>query len=53
MQELVDRAIDVARSAGASHVEVRVVEMNTESYEVKNGAPVAALLPQIDLPARR
>ena len=43
MQELVNRAIDVAQSAGASHVEARVVETNTESYEVKNGAPVAAV----------
>lgn len=43
MEELLQRAIDVARSAGASHVEARVVSLARESYEVKNGAPVAAL----------
>ena len=43
MKELLDRALDVARSAGASHAEARVVLLARESYEVKNGAPVAAL----------
>ena len=43
MKELLDRALDVARSAGASHAEARVVSLARESYEVKNGAPVAAL----------
>jgi TldD protein len=43
MNELVNRAIEVAQAAGASHVEARVVLLDVESYEVKNGAPVAAV----------
>ena len=43
MKELLDRALDVARSAGASHAEARIVSAVAENYEVKNGAPVAAV----------
>jgi len=43
MDELLGRALDAARAAGASHVEARVVSTAIESYEVKNGAPVAAV----------
>jgi TldD protein len=43
MNELLKRALDVATGSGASHAEVRVVELDRENYEVKNGAPVAAL----------
>jgi TldD protein len=43
MNELLQRALDVATGSGASHAEVRVVELDRENYEVKNGAPVAAL----------
>jgi len=42
MNELVDRAIGAATSAGASHAEARVVMKTGESYEVKNGVPVVA-----------
>jgi len=43
MKELLERALDAAAAAGASHSEARVVETTQESYEVKNGAPVAAV----------
>jgi TldD protein len=37
MQELIDLALDAARSAGAGYADVRVVERATESLTVKNG----------------
>ncbi len=37
MQELIDLALDVARSAGAGYADIRVVERATESLTVKNG----------------
>jgi len=43
MDELLDRALDAARGAGASHVEARVVDLSRENYEVRSGVPVAAL----------
>ncbi len=43
MHELVERAVGAATSAGASHVEARLVSDIEENFQVKNGAPVAAL----------
>jgi len=43
MNDLLARALDVAGAAGASHAEARVVSLEHENYEVKNGAPVAAV----------
>lgn len=37
MQELIDLALDVARSAGAGYADMRIVERRTESLTVKNG----------------
>jgi TldD protein len=37
MQELIDLALDMARSAGVQYGDVRVVEQATESLTVKNG----------------
>ena len=42
MKRLLDRALDAAASAGASHTEARIVMTTSENYEVKNGAPVGA-----------
>ncbi|HEY4767837.1 MAG TPA: TldD/PmbA family protein [Candidatus Limnocylindria bacterium] len=38
VNDLIDRALDVAQQAGAGYVDVRVVERQTESLTVKNGA---------------
>lgn len=38
MTELIDLALDAARRAGADYADVRVVERETESLTVKNGA---------------
>jgi TldD protein len=43
MEDLLERALGAAGSAGASHVEARIVALDREMYEVKNGAPVATL----------
>ncbi|MFO7897949.1 MAG: TldD/PmbA family protein [Planctomycetota bacterium] len=43
MDELVERAVGAGTGAGASHVEARIVTSTNESYEVRNGAPVAAI----------
>jgi TldD protein len=37
MQELIDLALDAARTAGAGYADIRVVEQATESLTVKNG----------------
>ena len=37
MQELIDLALDVARTAGAGYADIRVVEQTTQSLTVKNG----------------
>jgi TldD protein len=37
MQELIDLALDAARSAGAGYADIRIVERATESLTVKNG----------------
>jgi TldD protein len=37
MQDLIDLALDAARSSGAGYADVRVVERQTESLTVKNG----------------
>ena len=37
MQELIDLALDVARTAGAGYADIRIVEGATESLTVKNG----------------
>ena len=37
MQELIDLALDVARTAGAGYADIRIVERATESLTVKNG----------------
>jgi TldD protein len=37
MQELIDLALDTARTAGAGYADIRVVEQATESLTVKNG----------------
>ena len=37
MQDLIDLALDVARSGGASYGDIRIVERATESLTVKNG----------------
>lgn len=38
MNELIDRALDAAQRAGAAYTEFRVVERESESLTVKNGA---------------
>ncbi|HEV8252435.1 MAG TPA: TldD/PmbA family protein [Candidatus Limnocylindria bacterium] len=38
MQELIDLALDAARSGGAGYADIRVVEQSTESLTVKNGS---------------
>ena len=38
MQELIDLALDTARSGGAGYADIRVVEQTTESLTVKNGS---------------
>jgi len=38
MQELIDLALDAARSGGAGYADIRVVEQDTESLTVKNGS---------------
>ncbi len=42
MNDLIDRALDAARRAGASYADVRVTELATEALTVKNGALEAA-----------
>jgi TldD protein len=37
MQELIDLALDAARTAGAGYADIRIVEQATESLTVKNG----------------
>ena len=37
MQELIDLALDVARTEGAGYADIRIVERATESLTVKNG----------------
>ena len=37
MEELIDLALDVARTAGAGYADIRIVERATESLTVKNG----------------
>src|SRR3990172_12301352 len=38
VNDLIHRALDVAQQGGAGYVDVRVVERQTESLTVKNGA---------------
>ena len=38
MQELIDRALDAAERSGASYADIRLVERESESLTVKNGA---------------
>ena len=42
MNELIDRALDAAQSAGAQYADIRITERETESLTVKNGALEAA-----------
>jgi len=42
MKELLERALDTAAAAGATHAEARVVLTTNEGYEVKDGALVGA-----------
>src|SRR5438874_11138823 len=42
MQELIDRALDTAERSGASYADIRLVERESESLTVKNGALEAA-----------
>ena len=42
MRDLIERALDAAERGGASYADVRVVERETESLTVKNGALEAA-----------
>jgi TldD protein len=37
MQELIDLALDMARTGGAGYADIRIVEQATESLTVKNG----------------
>ena len=37
MQELIDLALDAARSAGAGYADIRITERASESLTVKNG----------------
>ncbi len=39
MKELLDRALDAARSAGAAFAEARFVRTRRQAIEVKNGVP--------------
>ena len=43
MKDLLEHALDVAAGSGATHAEARIVSSAKENYEVKNGAPDAAL----------
>ncbi len=43
MKELIERALDAAERGGASYVEVRVQERESEALTVKNGALEAAI----------
>src|SRR5438309_7651995 len=38
MQELIDRALDAAERSGATYADIRLVERDSESVTVKNGA---------------
>jgi hypothetical protein len=42
MQDLIDRALDAAQRAGANYADVRLVERDSESVTIKNGALEAA-----------
>jgi TldD protein len=42
LQDLIDRALDAAQRAGARYADIRVVERDSESLTVKNGALEAA-----------
>ena len=42
MQDLIDRALDAAQRAGARYADVRIVERDSDSLTVKNGALEAA-----------
>ena len=42
MNELIDLALDAAQSGGAAYADIRLVERETESLTVKNGALEAA-----------
>ena len=42
MQELIDRALDAAERAGANYADIRLVERESESLTVKNGAMESA-----------
>jgi TldD protein len=42
MQDLIDRALDAAQRAGAGYADIRLVERDSESITVKNGALEAA-----------
>jgi len=42
MQELIDRALDAAERSGASYADIRLVERESESLTVKNGAMESA-----------
>ncbi|HEX5396945.1 MAG TPA: TldD/PmbA family protein [Candidatus Limnocylindria bacterium] len=42
MNELIERALDVAQRAGAGYADIRLVERSVESLTVKNGALEAA-----------
>ena len=37
MREFTDRALDVAKSAGASYADIRIIRRENQSIEVKNG----------------
>ena len=45
MQELIDRALDAAERSGASYADIRLVERESESLTVKNGALESAEAP--------
>jgi TldD protein len=42
VQDLIERALDAAQRAGASYADIRIVERESESLTVKNGALAAA-----------
>ena len=42
MQELIDRALDAAERSGATYADIRLVERESESLTVKNGAMESA-----------
>ena len=37
MREFTDRALEVAKSAGASYADIRIVRLDTQTIELKNG----------------